>query len=81
MKVKVLFFAQLKDFFGTSEQVMEIENGTTVGELVHSVMKGSSYDRSQPLPFRYAINEHLESEGKELKDQDILAVLPPVSGG
>lgn len=81
MIIKVLFFAQLKDAFGTGERTMEVQQGVTVGEFVQILFKESEASRLKALPMLYSINEDFVNENQELKNKDTLALLPPVSGG
>lgn len=81
MRIKVLFFAQLKDAFGTGERTLEIREGVTVGETVRVLFKEAGASRLKELPMLYSINEDFADENRELKDNDTLALLPPVAGG
>lgn len=81
MKVKVLFFAQLKEFFGESERTVEVEEGTTVSELASLLVDELKRSAVKMLPLRYAVNEKFEDGAKPLQHHDVLALIPPVSGG
>lgn len=81
MKVRVLFFAQLKDACGESERVIETQNGVTIGQLVELIMNDACVSPWKSLPLRYAVNEKFEDGQTELRDGDTLALIPPVSGG
>ncbi|OGX03127.1 MAG: molybdopterin converting factor subunit 1 [Omnitrophica bacterium RIFCSPLOWO2_12_FULL_50_11] len=81
MTVKVLFFAQLKDVFGTGERMLQVEACTTVGELAQSLFSGVDRDPWKLMSLRYAVNEEFVAPDTKLKDQDVLAILPPMSGG
>ena len=81
MKVRALFFAQLKDAFGESERMIETQHGVTIDELVGLLMNDTCARNWKHLPFRYAVNEKFEDGRTELRDGDTLALVPPVSGG
>lgn len=81
MNVKVLFFAQLKDIFKTAERTIEVKDDATVNEVVCSLFRDMDGNQFESVPFRYAVNEDIVSGDEKLKDRDILAILPPVSGG
>ncbi|MDP2644028.1 MAG: MoaD/ThiS family protein [Desulfobacterales bacterium] len=81
MTIKILFFAQLKDAFGTGERTIEIQEGLTVGEAVQALFKEAGVSRLKGLPVLYSVNEDFTDENRELKDNDTLALLPPVAGG
>lgn len=81
MKVRVLFFAQLKDIFGESERLVDIQDGMTAAELWQLLISGLNGNGWQSLPLRYAVNENFEDGRKQLQDDDVLALIPPVGGG
>ena len=81
MNIKVLFFAQLKDVFGTGGRTAEVRQGTTVGEFVRSLFEEPNASRLKKLPVLYSVNEDFVDENRELKNRDTLALLPPVAGG
>ena len=81
MKVRVLFFAQLKDMFGESECMRECDQGLSVRELVHSMAEERDLKECLNVPMLYAVNEEFATSNHELHDGDVVALLPPVSGG
>ena len=81
MEIKVLFFAQLREAFGTGERFSRVARGITVGEFVKSLFKEPGAAPMRRLPLLYSVNEDFVHEDCELKDQDTLALLPPVAGG
>jgi len=81
MKVRVLFFAQLKDIFGGSECIREYDRELSVRELVHSIAEEKGLKEFPNLPMLHAVNEEFVTSDRKLHDQDVVALLPPVSGG
>ena len=81
MMIKVLFFAHLKDAFGTGERMLEVGEGMIVGDIVRSLFSGLKSDGLRSIPFRFAVNEELVTGDKILEDHDVLALIPPVGGG
>lgn len=81
MKVKVFFFAQLKDAFGQSERVLEIEKGATVADVKALLAAEDSKNLMRNLPMFYAVNEDYVSIETSLVENDVIAFLPPVAGG
>ena len=81
MKIRVLFFAQLKELFGKEESVVEVKEGTTAEELTRALMRQSNLRQLESLSFLYAVNEQFESGDKELRVQAVLAIMMPVAGG
>jgi molybdopterin converting factor small subunit len=81
MRVVVLYFGVLKDVVGQSRVVMELEEGSSVAELLalHRgvvAVGGSVWDS-----IAVAVNQEYARVGDLLKDGDEVALLPPVSGG
>lgn len=79
MKVTILYFAKLKAIRGLS--VEEVDTGCrTVGELYASIgLDGPvGMPRDQVKP---AINEVFCDYNRELKEGDVIAFMPPMSGG
>lgn len=81
MRIKVLFFAQLQDIFQEKERFVEVKEGTTTQELTRSIIQESGDERLHDLPIRCVVNETLEDDNHELKDQDVFALITPLSGG
>ena len=81
MKVRLLFFAVLRDVIGTGERELELGEGTTAGDvwqsLRHSYAKLAAYTQ----PPLVAINESYAAADAVLEDGDELAFIPPVAGG
>jgi molybdopterin converting factor subunit 1 len=81
MRVRVLFFGQLKEIVGAAEQEAELSDGARVQDLFER------YGRRFPelAEFRSSIAASVNQEYAEwraqLKSGDEVAFLPPVSGG
>ena len=80
MKVRVLFFAQWREVFG-SLRIFEINEGSSVEQMVDLLAQESEEFASKKDSFLYAVNENFETPEKILNDQDELAVMTPMSGG
>ena len=76
MKVRVLFFAQLRDILGMPEQSLEVGEKLTAGELANRFF----HPAGRP-PLLYAVNECFVGADHELQDSDTLALMTQVSGG
>jgi molybdopterin converting factor small subunit len=81
MKVKVLFFAQLRDVFGEAETFVDAEEGATAGELSRTLLNGLSPAELTGIPLLLAVNENFVEPEDVLKNGDTLALMTPVSGG
>ncbi|MGH9813205.1 MAG: molybdopterin converting factor subunit 1, partial [Candidatus Acidiferrales bacterium] len=81
MRVKVLFFGQLRELVGASEESVELPGGACVGDLI------SHYQKRVPRlgEFRpslaVAVNQEYADAGAALRPGDEVAFIPPVSGG
>lgn len=76
--VKVLFFAHLRDEVGEESVELNV-TGKTVAELKQLVAE--KYDVQKLDQAMTAINEEFASNEEVIKDGDVVALIPPVSGG
>ena len=81
MKIRILFFAQLKDMFGESECTREYDRELSVRELVHSLSEERDVKQFLNHPMLYAVNEEFAKSDRALQDGDVVAFLPPMCGG
>lgn len=81
MKVKVKFFAILRERAGATEVTKEIREGSTVRELWELLQR--DYPRLAPVQMRllYAVNQDYVNADYVLKERDEVVFVPPVSGG
>lgn len=79
MKVKLMYFGMVAEMANTNEEIIEVENHSTSKELCLRLEK--KLNNLKQLDYRLAINESLINENIELKENDIIAVLPPFAGG
>lgn len=77
MNLKILFFGQLADITGTQE--MEIMNVKDSDSLQNKL--SDEFPEMKGLQFSVAVNNKTVTENTILKDGDIVAILPPFSGG
>jgi molybdopterin converting factor subunit 1 len=81
MRVRVLFFGQLKDITGVTQEEVELSEGARVEDLF--TRYGSRFP--QLAQFRASIaasvNQEYAAWGAALASGDEVAFLPPVSGG
>lgn len=91
VRIKVLSFGVLRDWFGVSDEVAELPDGATVGDLLGLLrgrtsksLTGMTEAGSQEQLWRslaVAVNREYGSTSIVLQDGDEVALLPPVSGG
>lgn len=81
MKVKIKFFAILRERIGSGEITKEIKEGSTVAELWEVLRR--DYPKLAPVDTRvlYAVNQNYVNPDHVLKDHDEIVFVPPVSGG
>ncbi|MGH7769241.1 MAG: molybdopterin converting factor subunit 1 [Candidatus Binatia bacterium] len=81
MKVKIKFFAILRERAGAGEMIKEIEEGSAVADLWAMLKK--EYPKLAPVETRllYAVNQNYVTPDHALKDGDEVVFIPPVSGG
>ncbi|HDR7896039.1 molybdopterin converting factor subunit 1 [Bacillus pacificus] len=76
--IRVLLFANLQEEAGRSELQIEKEN-ITVAELKDIV--ATEYNVPVSTPIMVAINEEYANEDDTIQSGDVVALIPPVSGG
>ncbi len=77
MKIKILFFASLVEISQLKE--LEIEDCTSLSAL-KSVL-ASRYPEIDKTTYSIAVNQEINPPSTMLKDGDVVALLPPFSGG
>ena len=80
MKIKVLFFAELKEILGPSRW-MDVREDSTIEDIVDLLAGESGRFFSKKTSLVCAVNENFEPTGKKLKNHDELALMTPMSGG
>ena len=81
MQVRVLFFGMLKDVVGRGSDSLTLPAGATLGDLLARYQK--QFPRLQQfLPsLALSINQEYAAATQPLRENDEVALLPPVSGG
>ena len=82
MKVKVLYFAGMRDLAGRGEEEMALPDGVvSVGEFVAHLCRALPGFAERRASVRVARNEAFAEDGERLAEGDVLALIPPVAGG
>lgn len=81
MKVKVKFFASLKQYTRRDSAEIEIKRGWTTKELIEALKERFGKNFQLERGCAIAVNGIVIKEKVALKDGDEIAFLPPVSGG
>ena len=81
MKVRVLFFASLREKAKNAEVVREITDGETVGDLWNALCREFTALEPMGASVSFAVNREYADRDLALGDGDEVALIPPVSGG
>lgn len=81
MKVKIKFFAILRERVGAGEITKEIREGCTMRELWETLKLDYPRLASAQMHLLYAVNQNYVTADYVLKEQDEIVFVPPVSGG
>lgn len=80
MKIKILYFAELRDALGMSEEDVET-NAASIGALASELAARHDAIRARLAFLRFARNEAFASNEETIAGGDVIALLPPVAGG
>jgi molybdopterin converting factor subunit 1 len=81
MKIKVKFFAILRERAGTADVTKDIRDGSTVTDLWQALQQDFPKLNVAGIRLLYAVNQNYFSPDFKLSDQDEVVFIPPVSGG
>ena len=79
MRVRVLLFAYLRERCGVRELSLELADGASVSELWETLR--ARYAALEHTSLRFAVNQVYVDKAHTLRDNDEIALIPPVSGG
>jgi molybdopterin converting factor subunit 1 len=80
MTIKLLFFGITQDLVGNHTTNLNLEKSINVAELKSKLFK--QFPNLNKFPnFAIAVNEQYANEETLVNDKDIVAIIPPVSGG
>ncbi|MBF8249181.1 MAG: molybdopterin converting factor [Bacteroidetes bacterium] len=81
MKVRVKFFSIAKDLAGVDETVVEIPSGSSAETVLDQLITKNPRFVDWKPSLRLAVNQEYVGNGHLLRENDEVAVIPPVSGG
>jgi molybdopterin converting factor subunit 1 len=81
VKVRLLFFAVLRDIAGSDGRELALDEGTTARDVWESLRRSYAKLAEFTQPPMIAINESYAAPETVLRDGDELAFIPPVAGG
>lgn len=83
MKLRVLYFARLRERFGLAEETVDC-SGATVADLIAQLQaRGGVWmeELAAGRAFRVAVNQEVVALDTALPDNAEVAIFPPVTGG
>jgi len=80
MRVKVRYFASIRDRLGMDQEEVETPTGTTLSAL-YEELKATHKDLHEWNRVLLAVNGEYMDPDQILGEGDVVAVFPPVSGG
>lgn len=85
MNIRLLYFARLREVFGISQERLELPaTSNTLADLLENLRdRGGvwSDELAAGRAFRVAVNQDIVGLDAILKDNDEVAIFPPVTGG
>jgi molybdopterin converting factor subunit 1 len=82
LTITLLYFAALRDLAGTGEERLELPQGElSVGALCELLEVRKPALRGRLGAVRVAVNEEFAEASATLRGGEVVALIPPVSGG
>ncbi len=80
MQIKLLAFGIAKEILKEKELILKLESGTKIADLKDKLVdKYPDFHKLRTLKF--AINEDYQSDDYQIKENEEVVIIPPVSGG
>jgi molybdopterin synthase catalytic subunit len=81
MKVRVQFYAQLRDLVGMRELDIDLTEGATVHDLLQKIYAQQPALRSHDKSILIGAGVEFVDRNYELKPGEEISIMPPVQGG
>ena len=81
MRIKVLYFAQLREAAGRDGETLEFPRPVTAAELSAGLLARPEFFKYRDLAFRYAVNDEFVNPDRIIPEGAAVALIPPVAGG
>ena len=83
MKLRILYFARLRECFGVAEETLDFAGATAADLVVHLQARGGVWaeELAAGRAFRVAVNQDIVALDAALSDHAEVAIFPPVTGG
>lgn len=78
--MKILYFAIIREWLKCGEEEFHLGSATTISDFVKKRIEPRLNGRKID-GFLFAVNENLVDGNHLLNNEDVLAILPPLSGG
>lgn len=80
MKVKIRYFASLREKAGKSEEQMQIEDGKNLNDIYFILSAQYGFDLSSNQ-IKFSLNNDYVDPSVCPKENDVVVFIPPVAGG
>jgi MoaD family protein len=81
MKVRVQFYAQLRDLAGIRERDVDLAEGATVRDLLDEIYAQQPLLRAHDKSILIGAGVEFVDRNYQLKPGDEISIMPPVQGG
>lgn len=81
MSVRVLLFAELKDIIGSHSIELDVEKGMSVEQILCQALGDHPQKKIWQDHVLYAVNEEQVAKDHIAQDGDVVALMPPMTGG
>jgi MoaD family protein len=81
MKVRVQFYAQLRDLAGIRERDVDLAEGATVRDLLDQIYAQQPLLRAHDKSILIGAGVEFVDRNYQLKPGDEISIMPPVQGG
>ncbi len=83
MTLRILYFARLRERFGTAEETLDFAGATAADLVAQLQTRGGVWaeELGAGRAFRVAVNQDIVALDATLPDHAEVAIFPPVTGG